>query len=173
MPERSSEPLEIFHEIQLTSYAKDSSVNVEYVLDGPITASETHRSIQITISSVSRTIDILQGYQGQVTASKTYPNNSDAFTAFLAALNLSGFTSQRSTDKGISSQSVCPTGSRTHYIISRSSKDLMNLWSATCSNGSFAGNRGQVDLLFRQQIPDYDQLTRQVDVSGVSAPSIF
>ena len=50
--------------IKLSSYVNDNSAKMEYVIEGPINASENHDSIKIVIGPTSRTLDVIQGYQG-------------------------------------------------------------------------------------------------------------
>ena len=160
--------------IKLSSYVKNNNAQVRYTTEGPINASEDHRSVQISVSPTSRTINIIAGYQGQVIASQTYPNDTKAYGDFLEALNKVKFTVERPVAVGISSQSICPLGNRTHFEIIENAKDVMNLWTASCTTGSFGGNASTTRSLFKLQIPDYVKLTNNVSVTGkVPSAGIF
>jgi hypothetical protein len=159
--------------IKLQTYANDSSVQVEYNIEGPINAPENHRTIQIIVSPNSRTLRVLKGYQGEVMTSQTYSNDTNSYSNFLRALNIEGFTHERSVPAGTNSQAICPLNNRTHYLIEQGSKNLMDLWSATCNSGSFAGNIALVRSLFTVQIPNYGSLTNGISVAGAPTGGIF
>jgi hypothetical protein len=155
------------------NYATKSDSQVRYTIDGPIIASENYRSVQITISPTDRNLTVFQGYQGSAIINQTYPNNQQAYADFLAALQHVDFTAVRSVSSSLSSQSICPTGNRSRYQLLEANKKLMDLWSASCIGGSFAGNINQTSNLFRAQIPDYDKQTSHVSVTGTVSTSIF
>lgn len=141
--------------VTLMSYANNTNASVQYSVEGPINARENHRTTVITVAPNSRSIVIYTGYQSQVLSSQTYANDTNAYSAFLAALNRAGFTIERRVASGVNSASVCPTASRTHYVVVDGSKDVMNLWSATCTAGTFGGNATLTTTLFQTQIPNY------------------
>lgn len=143
--------------VSLMSYAPNDSASVQFSVEGPINAIENHRTTTISVSPNTRNVTVYTGYQGQVLTSKTYPNDTKSYSAFLAALNRAAFTKERPLAKGISSVSVCPTASRNHYLIVDNNKDVMDLWSATCVTGSFAGSVQLTTTLFQAQIPNYNQ----------------
>ncbi len=150
----------------LTDYTENTNASVQYTIDGPINASENHRAIRITISPRSRQIDVFKGYQGEILDRKTYDNNTDAYGEFLEALNRAGFTKERRLREGITSESICPLANRSFYQIVENGSDVQNLWSAACTDGSFAGNIQLTVILFQAQIPDYDAITRNVSITG-------
>lgn len=154
--------------VKLSDYKDNSNAQVQYVIEGPIKANENHRAIQITISPTSRQINVMTGYQGQTLSSKTYENNSDAYGEFLAALTRANFTKVRESAKDVNPVSVCPLASRSHYQIIQNGQYQMDLWSAPCVSGSFAGNVPLTTSLFQLQIPDYKTMTANVDVGGTS-----
>lgn len=160
------------HVVKLSDYKDNTSAQVQYVIEGPIKASETHQSIQITISPTSRQINILTGYQGQVTSSKIYENNSDAYGEFLAALARANFTKVRESAKDLNPTAVCPLENRSHYQIIQNGQYQMDLWSASCVSGSFAGNIPLTAALFQLQIPDYKTLTANVSVGSSSSTGL-
>ncbi|MEO8785009.1 MAG: hypothetical protein ABI221_01665 [Candidatus Saccharimonadales bacterium] len=159
--------------IKLMSFVTKPNAQIRYTIDGPINASESHRSVQISISPTSRNLTVLQGYQGSALVNQSYPNNQQSYSDFLAALMQVNFTAERSVSSSLSRQSVCPLGNRSRFEIIDGTKDVMDLWTASCSSGSFAGNIPQTTNLFRTQIPDYDKLTSTVSVTGTVSSSIF
>lgn len=159
--------------IKLSSYVTKPQAQVRYTIDGPINASEDHRSVQITISPNNRNLTVYQGYQGSAIVNQSYPNNQQSYSDFLAALTQVNFTAERGISSSVNSQSICPLGNRSRFEIIDGAKDIMNLWSASCRSGSFAGNITQTTSLFRTQIPDYSRLTSSVSVTGSVSTSIF
>jgi hypothetical protein len=155
--------------IKLTDYATNNNALMRYNIEGPINALENHRSMQVDVGPTSRSITIFTGYQGQVLTTQSYPNDGTAYSAFLAALNRAGFTRERRLDASTNSDSVCPTANRTHYIVSDNNKDAMNLWSASCTAGSFNGNTTLTQTLFKSQIPNYSAFVNSVSASSGSA----
>ena len=152
--------------IQLSSYVKNNNAQVRYTIEGPINAPEDHRSVQISVSPLSRTLNIISGYQGQVISSQTYANDAQSYSDFLQALSQEQFTAERQVSSNIKSQSICPLGNRTHFQILENAKDVMNLWTGSCMRGSFGGNVANIRSLFKLQIPDYVKLTNSVSVTG-------
>jgi len=150
--------------IKLTDYASNNAASVQYIVEGPITALENHRIIQITVSPLSRSVNVFTGYQGQVLISQTFHNDSTAYGEFLAALNRAAFTKDRKVANSINPESICPTNNRTHYKIVDSSKDAMDLWSSSCAAGSFGGSVSLTGTLFRAQIPNYNRIVSGVNV---------
>lgn len=144
--------------IKLSDYKTDNNVSVQMERQGPINALENHRRVQITINPTSRTVEVFSGYQNQLVTSQTLPNDTDSYGQFLAALNRASFTAERKLKTGVTSESICPTGNRIHYRIIQPGKSIMDLWSASCSTGSFGGSAALSSSLFRAQIPNYSSV---------------
>lgn len=136
---------------------------VSYTIYGKVVGNEERRAIRITVDQTERRLDILRGYDEAIVNSQAYPNNSEAFTAFLMALEPVGFGSY---DKDVKTddRKACPLGTR--YVFETLYKDnsTTRAWATSCSTreGSFIGKRSTVDQLFKAQIPDYDKLTSDV-----------
>lgn len=159
--------------IKVTDFAQDADAEVSFSQEGPINAIENHRSVKITVSQTSRNITVFAGYQGQVLSTQTLPNDVDSYGAFLAALNRASFARERRLDANASSASVCPTGNRIHYVIVNDNKEAMNLWSGSCTTGSFGGNPSLTATLFRAQIPNYNQIVSGLNLTGNSSTRIY
>lgn len=158
--------------VQLKEYINNPNGTVRWTQDGPITASETHYSIRISVSPQTRILDVLVGYQGEVTRTQTLGNNTTAYGQFLAALTRSGFPqTRRSAYKDFTA--VCPLGSRTTYEIFDGAETKLRTWSAPCVSGTFAGAVSTNATLFKAQIPNYSALTSGINVNGNSSTSIF
>ena len=144
--------------VKLSDYATKDDAFVRYQVQGPINALENHVSMSISISSTTRTLDVFEGYQNTLLTSKTYANDDNSYSQFLAALNHAGFLKERSVAKTVDPVAVCPTSNRTHYYLVEAGKNVTDLWSTTCLSGSFAGSTTLTGSLFKTQIPDYDTI---------------
>jgi hypothetical protein len=144
--------------VVLMDYVNNQNATVQFSTEGPINAIENHRTTVVTIGPSSRNVSVYGGYQGQALVNQSYVNDKNSYSAFLAALNRAGFTRDRKLANGVNSESVCPTGSRSHYLIVENGKDVMDLWSATCTAGSYGGNVSLTSTLFQAQIPSYSSV---------------
>ncbi len=136
---------------------KDSKV--VSITDGPINGDDTHRAMRITVDRNTRTIDVIQGYQGKVVATKSYPNNQQAYDKFLHALARANFGKTRKTSL-TSEEGVCATGRRFIFGVAEGGKSVSRTWTANCAKGNAAATPARVTALFRQQITDYDQVIK-------------
>src|SRR5690554_4055350 len=67
---------------ELPEYAS-TDASVVSVTDGVINGDDEHRSIRVTVNRNVRTIDVIQGYQGNVIKTQSFANNEPAFRVFL------------------------------------------------------------------------------------------
>jgi hypothetical protein len=143
----------------LNSYANSGAV-AQLVIDGPITADQTHQSVQISVGATQTTFQIIQGYQGRVQTSKTYENNETSYSAFLQALTVAGFT-EGSKVQIPNKQGYCADGERYTFQLLENSSAILNYWSTSCGSGSgtFRGDTTQTVSLFQAQVPNYLDLT--------------
>ena len=140
---------------------------VRYVQDGQITAQEQHYSVQITIDSGSRRIDVMQGYNGNIIRSQSYSNTIASYDAFYAAINNVGFFVKRENANGADRVGVCPFGIRYSYQAGSPISELsLDTWGSSCGTktGTFGGNASQVKTLFKEQIPDYSTITKDISL---------
>jgi hypothetical protein len=147
--------------------ASNGSATVSFLLDGVINGDDMHRQINITVSKNSRTLTIIQGYQGNVLSTYSYVNNQSAYESFLNALNTAGFTKERDNPTTTSVSGQCPLGYRYIYSSTGIQGIPNNLWTTTCGpkSGTFGGNAGTVNQLFQAQIPNYSTLVSQVKLN--------
>lgn len=151
--------------VKLSDFITKENSSVEYSASGAINALENHRTIQIIISPTTRTINVYKGYNGEVLKTQTYPNTQNAYSDFMTALGRAGFARERRTDLNQDPQSICPTGSRSFYKLFEGSEEAVNLWTASCTAGTYGGNISLTNTLFQTQIPDYSTIT-----SGINIP---
>ena len=133
-----------------------------------VNADEVHREIEITVGQNSRSIDIIQGYQNTVISRENLYNNEPAFNEFLYAINGAGFTEVNKTSF-TNETGVCPLGNRYDFNLNQNGKNISSLWSATCTGvGTSAANQQLVIVLFQNQIPDYANITANVNLNATS-----
>ena len=143
----------------------DKTTQVSLTADGATVGVESHRAIRITIDNSSRTIDLISGYDDGVYETKTFPNNSSAFSAFLAAINTYGFSSEN-TNAAKDERGVCPLGIRYVYEATYRSGDPLRSWGSSCKGvNRFIGQGPNIQQLFRNQIPDYNKIVKGVNLT--------
>ncbi len=155
--------------MSLPNYAK-TGATVSSTQQGRIKGDEIYREIRVTIGRESRVVQIIQGYNGQVIDSKTYPNNEEAYRVFLKSINGLGFMSSYKTKTPLPAdeRGYCPLGLRYIFELEQGNDSLTRHWASSCGQkvGTFGGSTSSLLTLFRNQIPtkDYSEITRNVDL---------
>jgi hypothetical protein len=140
----------------LLDYA-NTSVEMQYTLDGPVNADQEHKAVRITVGQDESTIEILSGYNDDVVNAKTYSNNQAAYSEFLRALDIAGYT-KGNTDASLKDErGYCPAGYRYSFDIVDGSSTKQHFWTTSCgsSSGNFKGKSNAIRALFEKQVPDY------------------
>jgi hypothetical protein len=147
--------------INLNSYAS-TLATAQLTIDGPVNADQTHQQVQITVGNTGNQFEILQGYQGTVQTNKTFESNTNAFSAFLQALQLADFTKGSNTQVP-DEQGYCPDGDRYIFELSEGADTVERYWATSCGGqGTYGGDVEQTLDLFEKQVPDYDELVSNV-----------
>ncbi len=151
-------------DVTLSDYIDRSGSEVSYTVAGPIVAQENYREIRIIVTPSSRTVQIISGYDGTVTDGRDFGNTRNAYAEFLQALEQAGFAEVNDNPSADGPEGVCPTGRRHSFVLRAEDETVRDLWSVTCRGvrGSFAGQQGIIDRLFKAQIPDYNTIVRNV-----------
>lgn len=140
---------------------------VRYVQEGEITAPENHNTIVITVTNSSRRIEVYRGYDTGPKRSESYPNNQESYDKFYSALVSSGYFSERENKNDLDREGYCPLGIRYDYV---AGNDIAypdyETWGASCSSkaGTYAGKSSTVRTLFKNQIPEYRDITKGVSL---------
>ena len=152
---------------KLTSYAPTDTVTEMYV-DGPIVLNQEHDAVRIAVSRSESRIEILTGYDGQVTDQRSYPNTEESYRNFLAALDVLGFTQGGVKNNEPLEDGTCPAGSRYVFKLSNGN-DIRRSWATSCGGGNYGGKAASTRALFVKQIPDkeYRDLTRNLDLRSL------
>lgn len=149
---------------QLVDYA-NTNVTVQLIEDYPVNADQTHRQVTTKVGRDVATFTVESGYQGTVLREKSYTNNPTSYANFLRSLQLAGFNTANSDKTLQDERGFCPMGRRYIMEIKDNERTVQRLWSTSCGNiGSFQGKMDVVQRLFRAQIPEYNALTRGVQL---------
>lgn len=138
--------------------------SVRWTVRGPIVAEENFRSYQITVSPSSREYTVYSGYLSSVVSTKSYTNNTRAYTEFVHALINADITNTR-TASSDDLTGVCATGGIAYKFETLNAGDTdQSLWSSTCSQsrGTMAADALRVHALFVNQIPDFKPIFTSV-----------
>jgi len=147
----------------LHSYA-NTNAEVRMTIDGPINANEDHQQVQITANQNVVTFDQFQGYDSTVVNQQKFVNSVNAYSAFLYALELNGFTEGNNSSVLSSEQGHCAQGDRYVFELIQGGNDLERYWATSCPKVavSFEGNLTVMLALFEAQVPNYQTLTKNI-----------
>lgn len=165
---RGSNTTSVTPQKSLVSYATADS-RVEMYVDGPIIVNQDHRAMRIVVDRTQSQIQILTGYDGQVTSQQTYPNTADSYASFLASLDTAGFLKGSSKDNTTPEQGKCPLGSRYVFTAHSDNSLIGRNWATSCGGGSYDGKPSLARQLFVRQVPerDYYDLTRNLSLQSL------
>lgn len=140
----------------------DSAVRM--TIAGNVRANQQYFEIQITSTSDQNTLQIIQGYENNVIATKTFSNNMSAYQTFLLALQNAGYMQGDNNPELADDRGYCPLGQRYIFEIIESGKVVQRYWSSSCGKPkTYLGSTGLTTQLFEMQIPEYNDLTSDVD----------
>ena len=150
---------------EVADYDENSSASVSWTMQGRIVGEDQFRSVRITVTPRSRTVELLNGYNQISERQQEFGNTPEAFRTFARALDLANFGKER-TVAVADVRGVCPLGNRYIYRISEGAKEVMRSWSTTCqtTDGPFSGNPILVAQLFKNQITDYHKFMNNVQL---------
>lgn len=150
--------------VQLTDYI-DTDAVATMIWASPVRSDEEYREIQVSVTRDYAILEVVQGYEGNVIASKEVENNQASFEVFMRAIELEGFMESREADPD-DDRGVCPRGNRYIFDLSNDGERISRLWSTSCNrrHGNLAGDRTDLQRVFLAQIPDYKEITREVDI---------
>lgn len=151
--------------IDLADYQTATS-QVIFTIEGQVSATQTHDEARISVDQNEATIDIIKGYEDNVTHSKTFPMNSSSYSAFLLSLKHAGFTVGDDNPNNKDERGYCPTGDRYIYELKDNGEEVQRYWNTSCSydQGTFKGKSSLIEQLFELQIPDFDEITADVNL---------
>jgi hypothetical protein len=152
---KSSNPT---NQSSLMDYAGTSTV-MQLTIDGPIVSDQNHRAVRITVGRDQTTFETIKGYDGQVDISKSYENTQASYANFLRAIQLLGYNRGDTDPAKSDERGYCPNGRRYIFEVVTGSASVQRFWRGSCGVGTFKGNNNTIVTLFKQQVPDYTQVT--------------
>ena len=142
-----------------------SGAPTTFTRQGEIINNEDFSQIEIEVTPNKRELRIINGYDGTIITREAFKNTEAAYEAFMYATAYEGITSQQESVYE-SVNGVCPGGERHIYSIDADGQDNdLDSWSTSCSSkhGNFAGERRSIQRLFEKQIPEYRELTQDLN----------
>lgn len=150
----------------LVSYAT-TDADAVMLIDGPVQSDQTHQSLRITVGRDQNTIELMNGYEGEVLNRESFPSNSTAYAAFLKALDKAGFNSPVSKSISTDERGYCPLRNRFIYTIEENGAQKQRAWTTSCGTGNYTGVQSLTRRLFINQIPteSFNDMLRGVGLS--------
>jgi hypothetical protein len=136
----------------LVSYAT-TDADFVMLIDGPVQSDQTHQSLRITVGRDQNTVELMNGYEGQVVNQASFASNSTAFAAFLKSLDKVGFGRAVSSSISADERGYCPFRNRFVYTIEQDNAQKRRAWTTSCGTGNYLGERASTRRLFINQIP--------------------
>ncbi len=151
--------------VNLADYAH-TNVIMRMVAQGPITANQDHHQVYIEVGKDDNEIQLVRGYQGEVTHEEQFDSNSSSYGNFLRAIDLLGYTNGDTSEERADYRGHCPFGNRYIFQIIDGTKVKQQFWATSCGDreGTFRGQTEDIIQLFQAQIPGYSELTTNLDL---------
>ena len=160
----ASHPRQAITAKSLESYAT-TDAEVVLTIDGRVVYNHEHQQIRISVGRSNVNFKHIEGYEGSVKKSESFPNNENAYAVFLNALQHEGFTLGDNTRQFRDERGYCPEGQRYIYEIVQGDKIIQRYWSSTCGNPkTFNGSSDTIIELFKAQVPNYSDLTASIEL---------
>ncbi len=147
----------------LEDYAlTDTTMRMELI--NATQASQNHYEAEIVVGRSDATLTLYKGYQGDIVRTRTYPMNTLAYRDFLRSLDLSvNYTNGNDTKAYEDESGYCALGSKAVYeIVDGSGSVIQHYWSSSCGDKTYRGDVSRTQDLFKKQIPDFYDLTKDV-----------
>lgn len=139
----------------LIDYA-NTSVEMQYTITGPVIADEKRKALRITVGQDQVKIEKLEGYNEAISQQKIYANNLAAYSEFLRALDIAGYTVGLDDASLKDERGYCPSGERYSFDIIDGGSVKQHYWTTSCGKtGNFKGKSRSIITLFEKQVPDY------------------
>jgi hypothetical protein len=151
--------------LSLVDYANGDTA-AQIIIDGPVVADQNHKMLKINVSQERSELTIYNGYEQNVVSTQTFPNNPTSYAIFLQSLQHANFT-LHDTKGPYDERGYCPQGERYILTFINNGVDMRRSWISTCGNNvpsTFKGNLSTVLFLMKGQIPNYTQLTQNVQL---------
>ena len=150
----------------LADYANNASSQVAMLIDGPVNAQSEHNQVLITISNATTTIRVFRGYNDYVINSKSYPMTEAGYHVFLRSLEYAQFTKGTPSSALSQASGFCPTGDRYIFTFNANGQQKERYWITNCNGDphTFNGNLSLTTQLFESQVPDFTNMTLNLNL---------
>ncbi len=160
----NGKPRPVVSKKSLASYY-NTDAEARMTIDGTVNSNQEHQQMQISVNKNDVTFVENQGYDGKAVSIRKYANTENSYSAFLSALANAGFTKGENNTKLGSESGVCPLGQRYIFQFIQDGKDIERYWATTCGPPqTYLGSTRLTVTLFQAQVPDYDELTNELDL---------
>lgn len=140
----------------------NSGHSTRLTVRGPIVANENFQSYTVSVSPTSRAMVVYTGYLDSVEQTKDYTNNIAAYEQFVYALDKANMMKgdEPASDVENDLRGICATGFVYEYSVLSGGESVKRLWTSTCggSKGTLTASVAQLNSLFSQQIPAYNDV---------------
>ena len=92
----------------IAEYDSSDFASVSWTQQGRLVGDDQRKAIRVTITRSKRTVEVLSDYAERVEKSAEFTNSSQAFDAFVRALDNASFGRERSV-KNPDDRGMCPT----------------------------------------------------------------
>ncbi len=142
----------------------DSAVSMS--IEGSVTAPVNHNKVVVKVNKSDAEIDVYQGYDNKIINTKSYPNTVNSYETFLRSIYFAGFTQGQYNASLANPAGRCSMGSTYTYNIYLNGSTVQSYWETDCGGVSktFKGSSSVVQSLFRQQIPDYNSISSNLNL---------
>jgi hypothetical protein len=149
----------------LQTYA-NTDATVRVTIAGPVVASQDYKETRISVNRTTATMESINGYDGVVSNSKSYPNTREGYVSFLRSIDRAGFTKGDTSKTLADERGYCALGNRYVFELVENGKTLQRFWSTSCTGvKTYQGNASTTLQLFERQIPDFSALVQAAGVN--------
>jgi hypothetical protein len=134
-----------------------------YIVEGPVVASTEHRRVEVEVTPDTVSMTIYSNYGQDKLIQKTYSNNPVSYQNFIKSLEYSNASVRfEGTDEEDDNNDIgiCSLGLR--YILELG--DYIRRWTTSCNRneGTSAGRMATMRGLFKNQVPDFNEVMKSV-----------
>lgn len=155
----------------------DDGRSVRMKVRGPITAKEDSKYYIVEVSKKNRILRTFRGYDFvDVIDDVVLDNNKAAYEEFVNALNRANMMAGTAfTGEADNLLGICATGHIHEFAILKDGNVEKRLWTSTCSGsaGSLKANKDQLQNLFIAQIPNNEQIVKDLGISSSKKSGLF
>ncbi|HET8991718.1 MAG TPA: hypothetical protein VFN31_01640 [Candidatus Saccharimonadales bacterium] len=144
------------------NYSSTNAVT-SMIVDAPEGANSTHQAVRISVGQNQVTYQELSTYNYNVVKQQTFTNNQNAYEVFLRSLYFAGFLKGNTDPAQANPNGICPLGDRYIFNLVSNNQTIIHSWATSCSNSIYGGNTNLTVTLFENQVPNFSDLTENIN----------